>query len=163
MKKIKEKTVVLFLLVLGLFAKAQETIPASGGNASGSGGSVSYTIGQVAYTTQTSGSNGSVAQGVQQPFEISVVLGLEEAKGITLQCTVYPNPTTKNVTLKIENYDIENLSYLIFDLNGRRIKNSKISSSETFISMENLAATIYFIKIMNLNKELKIFKIIKRD
>lgn len=163
MKKIKEKTVVLFLLVLGLFAKAQETIPASGGNASGSGGSVSYTIGQVAYTTQTSGSNGSVAQGVQQPFEISVALGLEEAKGITLQCTVYPNPTTKNVTLKIENYDIENLSYLIFDLNGRRIKNSKISSSETFISMENLAGTIYFIKIMNLNKELKIFKIIKRD
>lgn len=162
MKKKKEKAFVLFLLVLGLLAQAQESIPASSGNASGSSGSSSYTIGLVAYNTQT-GSNGSVSQGVQQAFEISVALGLIEAKGITLQCTVYPNPTTKNVTLKIENYEIKNLSYLIFDINGRSIENNKITDSETYISMENLAATTYFIKIMNLNKELKIFKIIKKD
>ena len=162
MKKRKEKTFVLFLLVLGLIGQAQESIPASGGNALGSGGSASYTISQVAYSTQI-GSNGSVSQGAQQPFEISVTLGLIEAKGITLRCTVYPNPTSKSVTLNIENYDIENLSYLIFDLNGRSISNNKISSNETFISMENLAATTYFIKIMDLNKELKIFKIIKKD
>lgn len=162
MKKKKEKAFVLFLLVLGMLVQAQESIPVSGGNASGSGGSASYTVGQVAYSTQK-GSNGSVAQGIEQPFEISVALGLEEAKGITLQCTIYPNPTSKSVTLKIENYDIKNLSYLIFDLNGRSIENNKISSNETYISMENLAATTYFIKIMNLNKELKIFKIIKRD
>jgi hypothetical protein len=162
MKKRKKETFVLFLLVLGLFAQAQETIPASGGKASGSGGSASYSISQVAYSTQI-GSNGSVAQGAQQPFEISVTLGLEEAKGITLRGTVYPNPASKSVTLNIENYDIENLSYLMFDLNGRIISNNKIRSNETYISMENLAVATYFIKIMNLNKELKIFKIIKKD
>jgi hypothetical protein len=162
MKSIKLKGIVIFILVLSIRGYAQESIPSLGGNASGSGGSASYTISQVAYSSQI-GSNGSVAQGVQQPFEISVTLGLEEAKGITLRCTVYPNPTTKSVTLNIENYDIKNLSYLIFDLNGRSISSKKISGNETFISMENLAATTYFIKIMDLNKELKIFKIIKKD
>jgi len=49
--------------------QAQETIPASGGKASGSGGTASYSFGQVVYTTYT-GTNGLVAQGVQQPFEI---------------------------------------------------------------------------------------------
>ncbi len=162
MKSLKIIIIVLFILTLAEKAEAQEAFSASAGNAIGSGGDASYTIGLVTYTTQ-SGSNGSVSQGIQQPFEISVTLGLEEAKGITLQCIVYPNPTTKGVTLKIDNYDITNLSYLIFDLNGRSIENNKINSNETYISMENLTRSTYFIKIMNHNKELKIFKIIKKD
>ncbi len=152
----------LFLATLSVgFLQAQQSAVASGGNASGVGGTVSYSVGQVLYTT-ASGVGGSVAQGVQQPFEIAVVLDLEESKGITLQCTVYPNPTSGTVTLQIENYDIQNLSYTIFDLSGRIIANNKISNNQTFISMENLASATYYINIMKLNKELKVFKIIKK-
>ena len=61
--------------------QAQETIPATGGNASGSGGSVSYTIGQITYRT-ISGTNGAVTQGIQQPYEISVVTAVENTEGI---------------------------------------------------------------------------------
>jgi hypothetical protein len=68
---------------------AQSTIPATGGNAAGNGGSVSYTVGQIVYTT-VSGTNGSVAQGVQQPYEISVVTGIEN-KEINLSCSIYSN------------------------------------------------------------------------
>ena len=86
----------LLLLSIGMIGlDAQNTIPSSGGNASGSGGTVSYSIGQIVYTTNT-GTNGTVAQGTQQPFEISVVTGIEEALNITLQCSVYPNPATEN-------------------------------------------------------------------
>ena len=46
-------------------ANAQDAIPATGGDATGSGGSASYTVGQIGYTTNT-GTNGSVAEGVQQ-------------------------------------------------------------------------------------------------
>ena len=162
MKSLKLIIIVLIILTLSEKAEAQEAFSAAAGNANGSGGDAEYSIGLVTYTTQT-GPNGSVAQGIQQAFEISVTLGLEEAKGISLQCIVYPNPTSKGVTLKIDNYDITNLSYLIFDLNGRSIENNKINNDETYISMENLARSTYFIKIMNLNKELKIFKIIKKD
>ena len=156
--KLKKRTSwSLFLATLSVgFLQAQQSAVASGGNASGVGGTVSYSVGQVLYTT-ASGVGGSVAQGVQQPFEIAVVLDLEEAKG-----TVYPNPTSGTVTLQIENYDIQNLSYTIFDLSGRIIANNKISNKQTFISMENLASATYYINIMKLNKELKVFKIIKK-
>jgi hypothetical protein len=159
----KRTTWSLFLATLSVgFLQAQQSTVASGGNASGVGGTVSYTVGQLVYTTTTQ-LGGSIAEGVQQPFEIETVLGPEEVKGITLQCTVYPNPTSEGVTLQIENYDIKNLSYTIFDLNARIIANKNISSKQTYISMENLASATYYIKIMKLNKELKVFKIIKKN
>ncbi|MBA7550129.1 hypothetical protein ES705_42635 [subsurface metagenome] len=125
-------------LGLGLTGlQAQETIPATGSNASGSGGSVSYSVGQVIYTTNT-GTNGSIAQGVQQPYEISVVSGIGKAKDINLICTAYPNPTTDFLTLKVENYDNENLFYQLFDISGQLLESKKLKGNETTITMANL-------------------------
>jgi hypothetical protein len=96
----KVKLYAIFLLSLGLTGlHAQETIPTSGGNALGSGGTVSYTVGQLVYTTNT-GTTGSLAQGVQQPYEISVVNGIDEALGITLNYSAFPNPATDFLYLK---------------------------------------------------------------
>jgi len=152
---------VVLLIGLGLSGlQAQEAIPASGGNASGSGGTTSYTVGQVVYTTNT-GTNGSVAQGVQQPYEISVVSGIEQAKDINLICSAYPNPTTDFLTLNVENYDNENLSYQLFDISGKLLENKKLTSNETTISMTNIVSAIYFLKVMENQIEVKTFKIIK--
>lgn len=157
----KLKLSAVLLLGLGLTGlKAQEVIPATGGNASGSGGTASYTVGQVVYTTNTE-ANGSVAQGVQQAYEISVVKGIEEAKDITLECTVYPNPTTDLLTLNIENYDVKNLSYQLFNISGKLLENKKLTSNETTIKMENRVAAVYFLKVMDNQQEIKTIKIIK--
>jgi hypothetical protein len=161
MQQKKLKLSAVLLLWLGLTSlHAQEAVPATGGNASGSGGSVSYSVGQVAYTTNT-GTNGSVAQGVQQPFEISEITGIKEAKGITLQCSAYPNPTTDFVKLKVENYKTENLSYQLFDINGKLLETKIITGNETNIVMSSLVPATYFVKVTEGNKEVKIFKIIK--
>jgi len=74
------KNVFILVLLLGLTfpgLQAQEAIPASGGNVTGSGGTVSYSIGQVFYL-MNSGATGSVLQGVQQPHEI---FGKEDTTG----------------------------------------------------------------------------------
>jgi hypothetical protein len=158
-----KKTILCALLLLGLGLtglQAQEVIPATGGNASGSGGSMSYSVGQIVYTTNT-GTTGSVAQGIQQPYEISVVTELEGAKGITLKCIVYPNPATDYVMLKVENYNTENLTYQLYDINGKLVENKKLDGNETSIVMSHLAATTYFLKVIDNNKEVKTFKIIK--
>lgn len=42
------------------------------GNATGTGGTSSYSIGQVVYASAT-GTNDSVNQGMQQPFEIFIL------------------------------------------------------------------------------------------
>ena len=160
MKKISVALIVFCMFGLGIAIQAQNAIPASGGNATGSGGSVSYTVGQVVYTKYT-GTNGSVAQGVQQPYEISVVTGIVEAKGISLEIEVYPNPATDFVKLKIENYEVKNLRYQLYDINGSLIKDNKVEGNETSISMQNLLPSVYFLKVTDNNKVIKTFKIIK--
>jgi len=159
--KIFNVALVIFCLIgFGFTIQAQNAIPASGGNASGSGGTASYTVGQVVYTTNT-GTTGSAAQGVQQPFEISVITAIEQAEYITLVCSVYPNPASDIITLKVENYDNENLSYRLYDINGIMLENKKITGNEIIILMGDLSPSVYFLKVIDNQKEIKTFKIIK--
>lgn len=157
----KLKLIAVSLLTIGLTGlQAQETISTSGGNASGSGGSASYTVGQMVYTTNK-GTNGSVSQGVQQPYEISVVIAIEETNGITLQCLAYPNPTNEFVKLKVKSYKVENLSYQLFDMLGKLLETKNLEVEETNIVLSNLAPATYFVKVIQGQKEIKTFKIIK--
>jgi hypothetical protein len=155
----KIKLSALLLLGFGLTAQAQQATTATGGDATGSGGSVAYSVGQIVYTTHT-GSTGSVAQGVQQPYEISVVLGVENSL-IDLDITAYPNPTTHFLTLNIGNALSETLHFQLCDLGGKIIERRKITNRTETIQMENLATATYFLKVSNANNEVKIFKIIK--
>lgn len=161
MKQTKAKLGALFLFLIGMAGlQAQVAVTTTGGNASGSGGTSSYTVGQIGYTTNT-GTNGSVAQGVQQPYEISIVIGVEEAKEIELLCMLYPNPTTDFVNLKLNNFKVENISYQIFDFNGKLLYLKKVEGSETSIDMKSYADAVYFLKVFQGEKELKTFKIVK--
>jgi len=163
MKGKKLKLNAMFLLSFGLTGLlAQEAIPASAGNASGDGGSVSYSVGQVVYTTHM-GTTGSVAQGVQQPFEISAVTGFEKNSCISLTVSAYPNPSTSYLTLRISEFDISNVSYQLFDLQGKLLQSEKITGNQTTIVVSNLAPATYVVKVIMGNKEIKAFKIIKKN
>lgn len=161
MRHKKLKLSAVLLLGLGLTGlQAQENVNATGSNASGSGGSASYTVGQVVYTTNT-GTTGSVAQGVQQPFEISVVTGIDDAKYITLSVSAYPNPTTDYLTLEVKEFELSNLHFQLYDMNGKLLQSEKITGSQTSIVMSSLLPAMYFVKVVQGNKEVKTFKIIK--
>ena len=158
MKHKKVKLSVL-LLGLGLTAQAQQATTATGGDASGSGGTVAYSLGQIVYTTNT-GTNGSVAQGVQQPYEISIVLGIED-NSINLELVAYPNPTTNFLTLNVDKAELSTLNFQLYDILGKLIESRKIISSTETIGMANLPSATYFLKVSNNNNEVKTFKIIK--
>ncbi len=158
-KRLKLSAILMFGLGLtGL--QAQTSINATGGDASGSGGSVSHSVGQVVYQTHTT-TNGSVAEGVQQPYEISIVTGMEETKGINLSVLAYPNPTTDFLQLKVESGKWKNLSFQLYDMNGKLFKSEKITGNQTSIVMSNLVPATYFLKVVQGNKQVKTFKIIK--
>ena len=159
LKKLK-LCAILFLGYIPEVMKAQEAIPATGGSASGNGGTASYTVGQVVFTTN-SGTIGSVAQGVQQPFEISVVTVIEEAKDISLNFMVYPNPTTDFLIIKIKGEVKTQFFASLFDINGKLLEDIKVEGNETIIEMGKLLPETYFLKITNDNKLLKTFKIVK--
>ena len=162
-KRVGTKIVLLFLPILSFSIsniQAQEAIIATGGNASGTGGTASYSVGQVVYLTN-SGANGSEIQGVQQPFEISTVAEIENAKTINIICSAYPNPTNDLLIINIDNYNKDNLSYQLYDITGKSLESKKVESNVTSISMKSFLPGIYFLKITDNNNEIKIFKIIK--
>jgi hypothetical protein len=145
----------------GILIQAQTTVPATGGNASGAGGTISYSVGQVVYLTITEIS-GSVTQGVQQPYEISVITSAEQVASCSLTCSVYPNPSSDFLTLKIGTYDSQNLSYHLYDIMGVLLENKKITGYETIIPISNFVSGTYFLKVSNASKEIKVFRIIKK-
>ena len=154
----------ILLALSGLFLSninAQESIAASGGNATGSGGTVSYTIGQTDYITGTS-TSGTVIQGVQQPYEIEVVSGFDESDGISLDIVVFPNPASDHLKLIIVDSSLDNLRYQLFDNNGILIQAEEIRDMETIIQTGNLLPASYYLKVCDLDKEIITFKIIKK-
>lgn len=151
-------------IISGLFILAsvqvlgQESINAAGGEATGAGGSSSYSIGQTLYHFNT-GSNGSVAEGVQQPHEISVVTEIEMADP-DIECTAYPNPASEYLILelKVEGYSAWN--YSLFDIQGRLIETDNIVSDKTRIGTKGLMPGSYLLKVKGGNDHLQTFRIL---
>jgi hypothetical protein len=160
------KHLAQMLIVFGLIGYetilAQQTITASGGNAAGTGGTLSYTLGQIVYTTNA-GSSGTITQGCQQPYEIFILTGLEEAKGITIECEVYPIPSSDFVKLTVRNYESDDLGFRLYDSNGRLIQNKRITDKETIIEMGNLLPGSYYLNIYDSQKDIRTFKLIKNQ
>ena len=142
--------------IIGL---SQEAIPSAGGDASGLGGTLSFTVGQLVYTSN-SGSNGSVAEGVQQPYEIYTTVGIE-ITNISLDFIAYPNPTSSNIVLSIIDFNNEKLNYQLYDMNGKLLKINKVNAINTTIDMSELPVSNYVLNINNDSSTIKSFKIIK--
>lgn len=159
MKHLRTITTSLFVLLFTIGLHAQETVPATGGDASGSGGSSNYTIGQIVYTTNTS-TYGSVTQGVQQPYEISTTVGIELTE-IDLELVAYPNPTNNALTLIIGNYNNEKLTYHLYDMKGKLLENKQIVNISTIIGMQDLPGSTYLLNVLDSNSLIKTFRIIK--
>ena len=156
--------IVLFISVCGVTALNAQVlhavIGAAGGIATGTGGTAGFTVGQLVYTTNT-GTNGSVAQGVQQPYEINVVSGINDIYGIDL-LSVYPNPTSNFMILKITINEISSPSYQICNINGSIIRTVKVSGPETTIDLATLKPAVYFLQVFAGNEIIKTFKITKK-
>ena len=158
-----KKLLLLFVLCFSAFtiyAQTHESVNSTGGNATGTGGSVNYSAGQIVFTTH-SGANGSVAEGVQQPYEISVVTAIPQSEDIQLILSVYPNPATDQVILSTGNSSASGFSFQLYDAAEKMIRSENISSNETPVGLSGLTASTYFLKVMKNSKEMKTFKIIK--
>jgi hypothetical protein len=155
----KKKSPVATVLLANQLVCAQEAIPVSAGEATGSGGAANYTVGHVFYSTNTS-TTGGVSQGVQQAFEFQTLSnpGLTTVK---VTAVSYPNPTKDFITLKITDTAINNLRYTLFDVNGKAIVSDVIATSSTQIQMKHLSTGAYVLKVSQKNKPLKLSKITK--
>lgn len=152
----KMKLLPVVLISGSLFA--QERTTASGGEASSGSGSVSYSVGLIDFIT-ASGTDGTVSQGVQQPFELFAV-GVEEWDN-SIVINAYPNPTTSNLTIAFGSIPTEDLMFELTDEAGRVVRKGGILSQETVIDLQSLAVASYFLNIKQSDRLMRSYKIIK--
>ena len=156
----KSLTFFLSLLFSATIVYSQQSLTAAGGEATGIG-TASYSIGQVVYSNNI-GSNGSVSQGVQQAYTIVNVVDLVGGlTTINLELAAYPNPTNNALTLNIGNYNNQNLSYRLCDMQGKLLDSKKVNNRSTEIGMQDLPASTYLLNIVDQESLIKTFRIIK--
>lgn len=158
----KHKTIQLSLLLLsiGLTATGQQAITSSGGDSSSSSGSLAYSVGQVVYTTN-SNNDGTISKGVQQAFEI-FTLSIEDNR-LDIFLSVYPNPTTNYINLRMDNQLSKDLSFQLYDLQGRLLRQGDLTDKITQIDMQKLQSATYLVNILKDHKTVKHFKVIKAE
>jgi hypothetical protein len=157
---VKYIAVFLAYCFLLINTHGQSAIPATGGTAAGTSGTVTYSAGQITYNTFM-GAGSSIAQGVQQPYEISAVTGIENTEDVTLEYVVYPNPTEGTVKLLIGSFNNGTYSFQLYDLNGKVLRGNVITDRETELSLESLSQAVYFLRVFRNSREVKVFKIVK--
>ena len=154
---------MLVVIVATNNANAQSGMANGGDAVTPKVGTVSYSIGQLDYVAITS-AGGTVNAGLQQPFEIFIMSGIEEKTiALTYELSVYPNPTSATVVLKIENNKLNNLAYELSDMMGKLLDKKKTDGAETIINMDDLAVGSYFISVVHNNQIVKTFKILKNQ
>lgn len=140
--------------------QAQQTIATTGEDASGAGGSTSYTVGQITYNTYSS-SAGTINQGVQYAYEI-ISLATDDVAVEKKEIRLYPNPVQDMLYVDFGKEVVKNSSYQLFDTQGKLVKQGNLNQSKNELDMRAIPQSIYIIKIVEDDKNVKTFKIIKK-
>lgn len=151
---------ILFMMTAGVFA--QSAIVPVGGDAQSNGGSVSYTVGQVVAQTSSNGTI-SVAEGVQQPYEIMTV-GVNDYPQIVLNAVVYPNPTENIAQLQLNGFEIPvgGFRAIIYDGNGKMLQSLNITDDITPFQIGLYATGTYYLELHDGKRLLKTFKVVRK-
>ncbi len=160
MNNIYSKIISIIILLVSIGTSfSQSSINSGGGDLTGTGGTASFSIGQVVYTSNTSPS-GTIEQGVQHAYEIyTVSTDHTEAK---LNAKVFPNPVNGNLNLQIDGYKDKNLSYYLFDTNGKLIGTEPIEDTTTNIETKHLPQAVYLLELRSKTDRISCFKIIRQ-
>ncbi len=156
---IKKNLTIAFVLIVTKCVTAQQGAVSSGGNGTGTGGSFSFSIGLVDYINASSG-NAVITQGNQQPFELytNSVKRLES----NFKINTYPNPSSGLITLEIGNYENQQLSFEVFDIQGKKLFEEKITANKTEINIQDCTSGMYLMNIKNENNQIiQTIKVIK--
>ena len=160
------KKIYLLLLfsTLSVITFGQSAIVPLGGDAQNNNGSISYTVGQIAQET-VANSNGSisVAEGVQQPYEIQAV-GVSPYPQIVLNALVYPNPTENLAQLELNGFEIpsDGLQAHLFDGKGKLLQIIDVMSDITQFQIGQYATGTYYLELRHGKQPIKTFKVVRK-
>lgn len=159
----KKQTLIVFSLLSTLAVTAQEVVSTLGDSYSNASANIDFTIGEVVIDTGTDGIN-DLTQGFHQTNWNFV--GLED-HAPNYEATIFPNPTSE--VLNIRTSTFENVTYTLYDAQGKLILQDILSAEQTPILVSQLAPGSYSLELifedendgsLSLSKR-KTFKLVK--
>lgn len=153
----KKNILFVFTLLISLCATAQEVVATQGDSYSNASGNIDFTIGEVVINTGTDGTN-DLTQGFHQTNWYFV--GLEDHSP-SYEATIFPNPTSE--VLNIRTSTFENVTYTLYDAQGKLVLQDILSAEQTPIQVGQLAPGSYSLILSNQTQNLKTFKLTKQQ
>jgi len=151
----KKTTFVLLSLFATISVTAQEVVSTQGDSYSNASGNIDFTIGELIIDTGTDGTN-DITQGFHQTNWNFV--GLDD-NDPSYEATIFPNPTSELLNIRTSTF--ENVTYTLYDAQGKLILQDKLSAEQTPIQASQLAPGNYSITLTNETQNLKTFKLVK--
>lgn len=148
----------MFLSLLStLSVSAQEVVATQGDSYSNASANIDFTIGEVIIDTGTD-SNNDITQGFHQTNWNFV--GLEDYAP-NYEATIFPNPTEDVLNIRTDMFD--NVTYTLYDSQGKLVMQNILSAEQTSIQVSQLAPGSYSLTLNNETQNLKTFKLIKHS
>jgi hypothetical protein len=157
----KRSILFLFTILLAFSLSAQvkqEVIASAGGYSVASGVSLSWTLGETIIPTYTSGGL-TLTHGFQQQL---IVTAVEENLEDVVKVTLFPNPASDVVNIKLESPLDGEVKLFLLDSGGKLIKTDFMEKTavEKEINLQDLPAGLYLLK-MTKGKLSNAYKVVK--
>ena len=158
-KTVKKILASLTVFLFGANAFAQSATLAVKSETSATSTVVVQPKSEANFTTEL---NDVISNEQHQPFQISVESGKEDM-AISLTIEAATDQSTKHVSLGVAEYDLNKLTYSLYNKKGKLIDKEELKGPVTEIDMDGYADGTYILKVENSLAELKTFKIIKNE
>ena len=146
--------IIILIFTNNSQTEAQISNNASGKDLSNQYGTISYSIGEQFYVQK--GTYYTLSEGVQYGNNNNY-----KPNSSTIKISIYPNPTSNLIKFQIQNTYSNNLSYRIFNNIGHELLYGRIENTNTPISLTQLPASIYLMKVYLEQQEVESIKLIK--
>ena len=138
----KKNTVVFFSLFSAATVSAQEVVSTQGDSYSNSNAGIDFTIGEVIINTGTDGSH-DLTQGFHQTNWN--FLGVEDFAP-DYEASIFPNPTSDVLNIKTSSF--ENVTYTLYDAQGKLVLQNILAAEVTPIQVSHLAPGSYSLELI---------------
>ena len=150
-----KKSIILIALSSALTTTAQEVVATQGDSYSNISAQIDFTIGEIIINTESNGVN-TLTQGFHQTNWNFV--GLEN-HAPEYEATIFPNPTSNILNIRTSTF--ENVTYTLYDAQGKLILQGRLTQVQTPIRVGQLATGKYSLILDSKNQKLKTFKLVK--
>lgn len=150
-----KKYLLLIVLFPPIFSIGQELISTQGESFSNANASIDFSIGEVIIATGTSGTV-NLTQGFHQTkWSVASV----ENFALNYQVVVFPNPLSEQLNIRTPEFD--GVTYQLTNSTGQLLRSGTLTTEETSISVENLAAGQYSLTFIKQSNKLKSLNLVK--